>query len=236
MSKEQVALWMVGGRLNSLESKATLNQEAIVILNDQVDNLEIRTTVNEEAITNLSLRTDNLEIRTTINEEAITNLSLRTDYLETIVLPVVYGSFSSTETQPIPADNSGIIMSYDTTDIAQGCSITALNKSITVNATGVYRILFSIQADRTDNGANTGSFFAFPLIDGNIVPNSATQMLLTKTEQVVMTVEFILSLLAGQNISIKCYSATSGQRAIAYVSNGNHPAVPSIILTLNRIG
>lgn len=40
MSKEQVAFWTVGGRLNSLESKATLSQENIFLLNDQVANLE----------------------------------------------------------------------------------------------------------------------------------------------------------------------------------------------------
>ena len=40
MSKEQVAFWTVGGRLNSLESKATLSEENIFLLNDQVANLE----------------------------------------------------------------------------------------------------------------------------------------------------------------------------------------------------
>jgi hypothetical protein len=184
----------------------------------------------------LSARVNTLETKTTLNEENIILLNARTLTLEDTVFPVVYGSFSSTQTQPIPAEQVSFALTYDTTDIAQGCELSGGNPSpkVQVFATGIYRVLFSIQVNR--NGGGVGSLFAYPIINSAPVPNSTTKMALNGNQEDCLTVEYILSLTEEQTITIQCYSATAGQEALAIPQTDEYPATPSIILTLNRIG
>ncbi len=183
----------------------------------------------------LTTRVNTLETKTQLNEENIILLNAEVDDLSVAVLPQIYGSFSSTQTQPIPAGNSGIPLSFDTTDIAQGCALAGGNPSpkVQVSVDGIYRVLFSIQVNR--NGGGVASLFAYPIINSTPVPNSTTKMALNGNQEDCLTVEYILSLSAEQTIAIQCYSATVGQEALAIPQTANYPATPSIILTLNRI-
>jgi hypothetical protein len=176
----------------------------------------------------LSTRVNVLEGKTSVNQ---VNIAL----LNNAVFPVVYGSFSSTQTQTIPAGNNGLTLTYDTTDIAQNCSL--LNRTtVRVSFAGTYRILYSIQANRTDLlPSPSGSFFAYPIVNGVPVPNSTTKILMVANAESCLTVEYILNLTANSDLSIHCWSATTGQQALAIVGTTDYPAVPSIILTLNRI-
>ena len=183
----------------------------------------------------LSARVNTLETRTQLNEENIILLNEEVGDLEVAVFPQVYGSFSSTETQSIPNAGNGTTLTFDTTDIANECSLVNPPSSalLTVNHTGVYRVLFSIQLNRT--GGGNGSVYAYPVVNGDPVPNSATKMNINNNQEDCLTVEFILTLTAEQYFGINCYSPTANQEALAIPAFSINPATPSVILTLNRI-
>jgi len=183
----------------------------------------------------LSARVNAVETRTELNEENIILLNEEVGNLEVAVFPQVYGSFSSTETQSIPNAGNGTTLTFDTTDIANECSLVNPPSSalLTVSHTGVYRVLFSIQLNHS--GGGSGSVYAYPVVNGDPVPNSATKMALTNNQEDCLTVEFILTLTADQYFGINCYSPSANQQALAIPAFSVNPATPSIILTLNRI-
>ena len=183
----------------------------------------------------LSTRVSVLETKTTFNEENIILLNQSVNQLSLAVFPQIYGSFSSTQTQVIPAGNTGIPLTFNTTDIAQGCFLSGGNPTpkVEVSATGIYRVLFSIQCNHHQGTA--GLLYAYPIINSTPVPNSTSTLYLNNNANSLMTVEFILNLTAGQTIAIQCYSVQAGQEALAIPQNAHYPATPSIILTLNRI-
>lgn len=162
-------------------------------------------------------------------------LSARVNVLEAVVLPVVYGSFSSTQTQDIPVADAGVSLTFDTIDTAQGCSLSGGNPTpkVEVSVNGVYRVLYSIQVNR--NGGGVQSLFAYPIVNATPVPNSTTKMALNGNQEDCLTVEYILNLSANDLLMVHCWSGTAGQQALAIPSTDDYPAVPSIILTLNRI-
>ena len=183
----------------------------------------------------LNTRVNAVETKTQLNEENIILLNEQVGDVDVAVFPQVYGSFSSTETQSIPNAGNGTTLTFDTTDIANECSLVNPPSSalLTVNHTGVYRVLFSIQLNRT--GVGNGTVYAYPVVNGDPVPNSTSKMSINNNEEDVMTVEFILSLTADQYFGINCYSPTANQEALAIPAFSVNPATPSIILTLNRI-
>jgi hypothetical protein len=183
----------------------------------------------------LSARVSTVETKTTLNEENIILLNQQVHSLEIAVFPQVYGSFSSTQTQPIPDAGSGVALTYDTTDIANECVLVGIPNAplVQVGFTGVYRILFSLQLNRS--GGSIGSIYAYPVVGGTPVPNSTTKMSINNNQEDCLTVEYILSLTADEPFGINCYSPSAGQEALAIPATVDYPAVPSVILTLNRI-
>jgi hypothetical protein len=102
-----------------------------------------------------------------------------------------------------------------------------------VTAAGTYKVLSSIQADRT--GTLTGTFHFWVAQNGTAVPNSATQVVLNQNLEQVMTVEWFLDASAGDTIAVEAYSTSSGQQLLAVAASSPVPAVPSIITTVLRI-
>jgi hypothetical protein len=184
----------------------------------------------------LSSRVSVLETKTTFNEENIVLLNEQVALLNAVVFPVVYGSFSSTQTQVVPADSTGLALTYNTTDIAVGCSLVTPTPTSAINiaTAGIYRMLISLQCSRT--GGGNGLLYAFPTINSVGVPNSTSTLYLSNNANSLLTAEFILSINDNQTVGVQCYSATAGQEVIAIAATANYPATPSIILTINRIG
>jgi len=144
-----------------------------------------------------------------------------------------YASFSSTQTQLIvPGVPTPI--TYDTVDIqpvgiVQGPSPDA----ITVLQSGVYKVIASLQCDNTVPGSQELDMFL--KVGVNDLPNSATRVAINQAQETVMTVEWLVSLTAGQFVSVTCSSAVVGLRALAVAAAGVVPAIPSIITTIMRI-
>lgn len=146
----------------------------------------------------------------------------------------IYGSFSSTITQTcVPATPLPIV--YDTTDIATvGVSIVAPSSSIQVVNAGVYKVLSSIQMNKT--GGGNAEVDMYPIVNGVPVPNSASKLQINNTEESVMTVEWFLALNAGSTVQIALFSPVANDiQALSVVAAPPVPAIPSIITTILRI-
>jgi len=146
---------------------------------------------------------------------------------------VAYGSFSSTQTQPI---NNLIAtpITYDTNDITPvGMFNGPSLDSITILKAGVYKVVASAQCDNAAVGVLQLDMWLklglFPL------PNSATRVAINANQEVVMTVEWIVEVAAGQIISINCLSSAPGPQLLAVPAGVIVPAIPSIITTVVRI-
>jgi len=151
-----------------------------------------------------------------------------------------YGSFYDTNTQPT-AGASFELMKFGTNDIVSGITITndALGNptKITFSATGIYNIQFSAQLKKT-GGAGATIFYIYLIKDGTAVPNSATAVTLENNGDL---------LVAAWNWFIDIFSLPSDCQIGWYTNNANGelhydaapvvgiPAIPSVILTVNRI-
>lgn len=150
----------------------------------------------------------------------------------------LYGSFSSSTTQNFAVAPSVTSITYNTTDIAGGglaLSGTTPTASIRVPVTGVYRVMFSVQLNKTAGGGPTGDVYIWVAVNGTAVPSSGTKTKVSNTIEQVMTVEVLVSANATDLISIQANATNGNEQALAEAASGSRPAVPSIITIVQRI-
>jgi hypothetical protein len=155
------------------------------------------------------------------------------------VFPASYGSFSSTQTQPI-AVNSPTSLSYDTIDLTGGgVTLTGLivpTPNISVASAGVYRVIISVQLNKSGGGGSSGDVYIWFAVDGVAVPNTATKTAVSNSVEQVMTVEVLLNLTANQRISVVASSTNGGEQILAEAPTiPSAPRLPSIITIVQRI-
>ena len=147
--------------------------------------------------------------------------------------PPAYGSFSSTQTQVV-TQNVVLPIVFNTVDIVPaGVTCVVPSPNILINVGGVYRVLASLQCDRTMGG--NGELDMWIAVNGTAVPNSATKLQINQNEELVMTVEWLVTLAIGNTVSINLFSPNIGMRALAVAAAPPVPAIPSIITTIQRI-
>lgn len=148
-----------------------------------------------------------------------------------------YGSFSSTQTKNInPAFPALAVLPvvYDTVDITPfGVSCAVPSADIRIGVAGTYRVLASLQANKTTGGF--GQLDMWISVNGTAVPNSATKLEVNQNTELVMTVEWFVDCAVGDLVAINIYSDTSGLQALAVPAAPPVPAIPSIITTVQRI-
>jgi hypothetical protein len=155
------------------------------------------------------------------------------------VVPTL-GSFYDTTVQGT-AGTVFEIMQFNSTDISTGVSIVNDGlgdpTKITFSASGVYNIQFSAQLKKT-GGAGATLFYIYLIKDGTPVSNSATAVTLENNGDL---------LVAAWNWFITIPSIPSYCQIGWYTNNANGelhydaapvvgiPAIPSVILTVNRV-
>ena len=146
--------------------------------------------------------------------------------------PNAYASYSSTQTQNV-TQNTPLPVSHDTQDITpKNIYATLPSTNMYVRNKGVYKVLSSLQCNKTSGG--TGDLEMFIAVNGTPVPNSTTRVQINQNQEVVMTVEWFLELEAKDFITIVLFSAVAGVQALA-ISGAPIPDIPSIITTIMRI-
>lgn len=144
-----------------------------------------------------------------------------------------YGSFSSTQTQNVPATTETPLV-YDTADLTPvGMTCSLPSADIVITTSGTYKVLASVQCDKTTGGA--GDLEMWCSRNGVAVPNSATRIQINQNTESLMAVEWFLDIPAGVSLSISLYSSTTGLQALAVPASAPVPSIPSIITTILRI-
>jgi len=147
--------------------------------------------------------------------------------------PAAYGSFSSTQTQPLVA-LTPLPVVYDTADILPfGVSCALPSATITIGVAGLYKVLASAQCNRT--GLLLGDTEMYVSVNGTAVPNSATRLNINQNIETLMTVEWFLELAVGDDVEVVVYSPVADQELLAVAAAAPVPAIPSIITTILRI-
>lgn len=149
--------------------------------------------------------------------------------------PLPYGSFSSTQSQTVTGANVTTVLTYNNTESASQTYFSG--SKIYVQATGVYRLLYTVQFDTTSGGAQTVSVW-IRKNDVNVT-NSGSRFTIANNAENIAACEIILSLLAGDYVEVVCQSTDAGMTA-AYIAAGgvapnNYPAIPSIITDIQKI-
>jgi hypothetical protein len=147
-----------------------------------------------------------------------------------------FGSFYSTVDQTNAGASVANKMTYNVTDLSNGVSIVS-NSRITIGNAGNYNIQFSAQLDKTDSGDDVVQIWICK--NGNLVANSNTEMTLTgNAGKHVAAWNWFVTAAAGDYFEI-CWHSIDTAVFINYVaaaSSPARPAIPSIILTVNKIG
>jgi len=149
-----------------------------------------------------------------------------------------YGSFYDTTTQTNPVANIPRSMSFNSTDITNGVSISGstspFNTYVKTQNAGVYNIQFSAQVEKTDSG--TDEIVIWLRKNGTDLTDTATTITLTNNNtKVVAAWNWFVPSAADDYYQIIWISADTGMRLLAETISGTHPGIPSVIVTANRV-
>ena len=149
-----------------------------------------------------------------------------------------YGSFYDTTTQINPVANAANSMSFNETAITNGVSLSGstnpFNTYIKTENAGVYNIQFSAQIDKTDGGEDNIDIWIRK--NGTDLIDTATALTLpTNNSRLVAAWNWFVQSAANDYYQIIWKSADTDMRLLAEVSSSQHPGIPSVILTANRV-
>lgn len=147
-----------------------------------------------------------------------------------------FGSFYSTVDQTNADATSANIVTCNTTDLSHGVSIVS-NSQITIANAGVYSIVAFLQFDKTDGGDDAVQVWLKK--NGNNVTNSCIEMTLHSQDgKSHACVEWMTNAAAGDYYQIAWHSADTAMfiNYVAAASNPSRPAIPSVMILVNRVG
>lgn len=147
-----------------------------------------------------------------------------------------YLSAYSTQDQTNAGATSVNKMTYNTTDFSNGVSIVS-NSRITIANAGVYNIQFSAQVFKTSGG--TSKIDIWLCKNGSNVANSNTEMEVTgNSHGSVAAWNWFVNAAAGDYYEL-CWSSDDTTIRLDYTAAQTpptRPAIPSVILTVNKVG
>jgi hypothetical protein len=150
-----------------------------------------------------------------------------------------YGAFSSsvTQLQTGGVANTPTPITYNTTELNNGVAIDgSVASKLVVSAGGVYKILYSIQLDKSGGGTPTCDIWIRQ--NGQNVPRSAGQVVVAGPNgETLPCVEYLLAMDAGDDVEVVFSSSDASMAVTAFPENVvvGIPAVPSIITNIVQI-
>ena len=149
-----------------------------------------------------------------------------------------YGAFVHTASMDLTVPNAVYSMSLSTTDFASGISIQGPDQShITFANPGVYDIQFSAQITKTSG--TKSNVFIWLNQNGTPVPNSNTDITLAggSGDRIVAAWNFFVKTTTPNEYAQLMYDGTVGNVRFLYETGSvSYPAIPSLIVTVNRVG
>lgn len=149
-----------------------------------------------------------------------------------------FASFSDTTTQTAAA-NTATLITYNTTDMVNGISLSSGSKINFLNS-GTYNIQFSIQFYNTNTSVD--DVFVWLRKNGTDIANSGGAITVPNSHggtpgSIIQGWNYFLSAQAGDYIQL-VWSTATGNSSIRYypaASGPTRPGSPSIILTVNQV-
>lgn len=142
-------------------------------------------------------------------------------------------SFDSTHTQATIIETP-TPMAFDETILSVGISLVDGTK-MQVDKNGVYNVQFSAQIFRTVGGTEEHVDIWFR-VNGSDIPNSNTKMTIANNGQfLVASWNLFVQMSAGDYIEIMWSTTDENIQLLYEEANMIHPAIPSVIATINRI-
>lgn len=165
------------------------------------------------------------------------NLYVKTTNLGWRQIPFddTYASFYDTTNQTNPTASIAKAFTFNNTVVNSNISLVNSSK-ITVNYDGLYNIQFSAQVNKSGGGKNDIDIWL--RYNGVDVPDSNTQVtVIGNNGKAVPAWNFFQSMTASSHIELMWSSADTGMSiySAGTQSNPDRPAVPSIILTINKL-
>jgi hypothetical protein len=151
----------------------------------------------------------------------------------------VYGSFSDSTAQTIPALPGTLSVQYNTVELAGG--VTVANNGLgnptrlTVPVDGIYAFDISAQMNHTGGGSENITFWA--QVNGTAVPRSGSTFEIGGSiNRMLPFVRLCVSMTAGQYLEwLFGAQAGTGTVLAQFAAAGGVPAIPSVIANVNRI-
>ena len=147
-----------------------------------------------------------------------------------------YGSFYHTASMALASPNVASTMSFSSTDISYGVTVSgSSNDKIKFTNAGVYNIQFSAQLDKTNS--SNATVYIWIAKNNSDIPLTNTGVTLGggTNDASVAAWNFFVDANAGDFIQLK-WGANNTNARLLYVPTASvGPAVPSIILTANRV-
>jgi hypothetical protein len=134
--------------------------------------------------------------------------------------------------------NVASTMSFSSTDLSNGVSISgSFNDKLKFTNAGVYNVQFSAQLDKGNGGATDCNPYIWIAKNGTDIPATSTSVSLTGgvSYATVAAWNWFVSVSAGDYIQLKWSSDVTNVRLHYEPTPTVGPAVPSIILTANRV-
>jgi hypothetical protein len=130
--------------------------------------------------------------------------------------------------------NTPTAIPLTTASYEEGIHVTNSSRMV-VEESGVYNVQFSAQIHNTGGGGSGETMFIWFRKNGIDIPNSATVMHVSSNVYRVMTVNIFEKLEHDDYIQIYWSTTNANIRLEGLAANAVHPAIPSIIVTMNQI-
>lgn len=149
-----------------------------------------------------------------------------------------YGSFYHTASMLNLVPGTSNTMSLSTTDISSGVIISgSINDKIKFLNSGIYNVQFSAQLDKTAAGPDFVIYIWIKQNNNDIpISNTAVTTLGGSNAKTVAAWNWFINASAGDYVQLMWASAQSDARIQYNSSPAYGPAVPSLIVTANRVG
>lgn len=148
-----------------------------------------------------------------------------------------YGSFYHTASLLNTVPGTPNTMSLSTTDLSFGVTVSgSINDKIKFDVAGVYDIQFSAQMDKTSAGADFVTYIWIKQNSNDVpISNTAITVLGGSNAKTVAAWNWFVNANAGDYVQIMWASAASDARIQYDAAPAYGPAVPSLIVTANRV-
>ena len=144
-----------------------------------------------------------------------------------------YGSWFSSVDQTA-AVNTATVMTVNNTDYSEGIRVIGGSK-FTVDYDAIYNLQFSAQFHNTGGGGSGNTVNIWFRKNGVDIPHSNTKVTVQSNNPYVAAAwNFNSKLKKGDYLQI-CWATDNANIKIEYEAAGTHPAIPSLIVTMNQI-